>query len=103
MANGKLVSIMVIGVCVLQLYLPGVTSLKAKRSILKPLLHQLRRRFEVAAAEVNCHDVWQSAGVAIVAVANESGHIHQVLEKAVHWIEVHDPRVEVIDWQVELR
>jgi len=94
---------MVIGVCILQLYLPSVASLKAKRSILKPLLHQLRRRFEVATAEVDHQDVWQSADVAVVAVANESGHIHRVLERAVHWVEAYDPRVEVIDWQVELR
>ncbi|MBN1249178.1 MAG: DUF503 domain-containing protein, partial [Anaerolineae bacterium] len=59
---------MIIGACTLHLYLPGVTSLKEKRSVVKPLLHQLRRRFEIAAAEVDHQDVWQSADIGIVAV-----------------------------------
>jgi len=94
---------MIIGACTIQLYLPGVFSLKEKRGVLKPLLNQLRRRFEVAVAEVGNQDVWQSADIAIVAVSNEAGHIYVVLEKAIHWIEEEYRGVEVLDWAVELR
>lgn len=94
---------MIIGACTVQLYLPGVNSLKEKRSRLKPILIDIRRRFNTAAVEIDNHDVWQSAGIAIVAVANESNHIYSVLEKAVHWIEENRFDVEVIDWTVELR
>lgn len=93
---------MVIGACAIQLHLPGNGSLKGKRSILKPLLHRLRREFELAAAEVGNNDVWQSAEIALVAVANEAGHVHAVLERAVHWIETHRPDVQVVDWQIEI-
>ena len=75
---------MIIGACTIQLYLPGVFSLKEKRGVLKPLLNQLRRQFEVAAAEVGNQDTWQSADIAVIAVSNESGHIYAVLEKAVY-------------------
>jgi hypothetical protein len=94
---------MIIGACIVHLYLPGAFSLKDKRSMLKPLLHQLRRRFEVAVAEVGEQDTWQSTDVAIVAVSNASGHIYAVLEKAVHWIEDEYRVVQVMDWSVELR
>ena len=94
---------MVIGACRLHLYLPGVASLKEKRSIIKPLLNQLRRRFEVAAAEVDHQDVWQTADIAVVAVATESGHIYAVLERAIHWVEDNYVQVQVIDWETELR
>lgn len=94
---------MIIGACTVQLYLPGVFSLKEKRGVLKPLLNQLRRQFEVAVAEVGQNDTWQSADIAIVAVSNEAGHIYAVLEKAVHWIEEEYRGVEVMDWSVELR
>ena len=94
---------MIIGACSIQLFLPGVLSLKEKRSRLKPLLNDIRRRFNIAAAEVENHDVWQSAGIAIVAVANDSKHIYSVLEKAVQWIDENHFDVEVLDWAVELR
>ena len=94
---------MVIGACTLRLYLPGVASLKEKRAILKPLLTQLRRTFDIAAAEVDHHDVWQSSAVALVAVSTESGHVYAVLENAVHWVEDQYRQVEVLDWDVELR
>lgn len=94
---------MIIGACTIQLYLPGVASLKEKRGLLKPLLTQLRRRFEVAAAEVAHQDRWQSAGIAIVAVANESRHVYAVLENAVHWIENEYRDIEITAWSVELR
>ena len=94
---------MIIGACTLELYLPGVASLKEKRSRLKPLLNDIKRRYNIAAAEIDKHDIWQSADIAIVAVATDSNHIYSVLEKAVHWIEDHHFEVEVLDWSVELR
>ncbi|MGC9467626.1 MAG: DUF503 domain-containing protein [Anaerolineae bacterium] len=94
---------MIIGACTLRLYLPGIASLKEKRGVLKPLLHQLRRQFEVAVAEIDHQDVWQTSDIAVVAVATEAGHIYAVLENAVHWIEDHYYQVQVVDWQMELR
>ena len=93
---------MIIGACSVELYLPGSGSLKGKRSILKPILNQLRRKFDLAAAEVAHNDVWQSAAVALVTVANDPGHVHTVLERSVHWIETHHPEVQVVDWEIEI-
>jgi len=93
---------MVIGSCIIELYLPGNGSLKGKRRVLKPLLIRLRREFDLAAAEVGENDVWQSAQIAIVTVANDPGHVHAVLERAARWIEPHFPDVQVIDWQIEI-
>ena len=94
---------MIIGACVIQLHLPGVSSLKEKRSRLKPLLNDIRRRFNIAAAEIDKHDIWKSADIAIVADANDSTYIYSVLEKVVHWIDEHRFDVEILDWTVELR
>ena len=93
---------MVIGSCRVELHLPGNGSLKGKRSILKPLLSHLHREFNLATAEVGSNDAWQSAEVALVAVANEAGHVHSVLERAVRWVEAHHPEVQVVDWQIEM-
>ena len=93
---------MVIGACRVELHLPGNGSLKGKRGILKPLLARLRREFNLAAAEVGRNDAWQSAEIGLAAVANDSGHVHAVLERAVHWIETHHPEVQVVDWEIEI-
>ena len=93
---------MVIGICNVELHLPGNGSLKGKRSILKPLLARLRRKFNLAAAEVGRNDAWQSAEIAFVTVANDPGHVHAVLERAVRWIETHHPEVQVVDWEIEV-
>lgn len=93
---------MVIGACSVELYLPGNGSLKAKRSILKPLLTRLRREFNLATAEVGHNDVWQSAEIALVTVANDAGHVHAVLERAARWIDAHYREVQLVDWQIEI-
>jgi uncharacterized protein YlxP (DUF503 family) len=92
----------IIGACSVELHLPGNGSLKGKRSILKPLLARLRREFNLAAAEVGYNDVWQSAEIALVSVANDAGFVHAVLERAVRWIERQRPEVQVVDWQIEI-
>jgi uncharacterized protein YlxP (DUF503 family) len=94
---------MVIGVCRLRLHLPGCASLKEKRGRLRPLLARLRREFEAAVAEVDLQDVWQSAEVALVVVANEAGAVERRLEHAAAWVERNWPDLEVEDRRIELR
>ncbi len=94
---------MIIGACTLRLHLAGCTSLKEKRGRLKPLLARLRREFNVAAAEVELQDVWQSAEIAIVTVANETARVESQLDQIVRWVERSWPELEVVAAQVELR
>lgn len=95
--------VMVIGACCLRLRLPGCTSLKAKRSRVKPLLARLHREFNVAAAETGLQDVWQSAEITVVTVANDPARVQSQLETLAAWVEHNRPEVEVVDTQIELR
>lgn len=94
---------MIIAACTLKLHLSGCASLKEKRGLLKPLIARLHREFDVAVAEVEHQDVWQTAGLAIVAVGNNHGHLQAELQGIVSWIEHNRPEVEVADAQIELR
>lgn len=94
---------MVIAACRLRLHLPGCASLKEKRGLLKPLLARLRREFNIAAAEVDLNDVWQSADLALVGVSNDLGAVQSQLEHIVAWIERNRPEVEVVDARFEVR
>jgi hypothetical protein len=60
--------------------LGDVHSLKAKRSVVRPIVAELRRRFEVAAAETGSHDLHRRAELSVAVVSSDHAHVTQVLE-----------------------
>jgi uncharacterized protein len=93
---------MVVGICTIELSLPGNDSLKDKRSVLKPLVVRMRREFNVSVAEVDAQDAWRSATLGVAAVSNDAAYLHGLFERLVHWIENSRAPVEVVDWQIEI-
>jgi uncharacterized protein YlxP (DUF503 family) len=93
---------LVIGSLILHLSLPGIRSLKSKRSILKPLLHRIHRQFNVSSAEIERNDDWDEAIIACVCVGNENGYIQRMLQSIVDFIPPLFPNVEIIDHRIEL-
>ncbi len=89
--------------CLVNLSLPACRSLKEKRGRLAPLLAALRRRFELAAAEVGAQDAWTTSTVACAALSTDAVHNQQVLQAALHWIETHNLDVEVTSTAFEER
>ncbi|MBN2472146.1 MAG: DUF503 domain-containing protein [Anaerolineae bacterium] len=92
---------MVIGSCRIELDLPGISSLKHKRSVLKGLIAQVHKKFHVAAAEVDLHDVWQSSTLGLAVVSTSATHAEAVLENVVRWIEDTRPDMMVVDYDIE--
>jgi hypothetical protein len=78
---------MTIGVLKAQLYMPGVTSLKAKRSIVKSLSGRLKSRFNISIAEVDHNDNKTSAVIALVMVANDARFIDGQLDKIINFMQ----------------
>lgn len=93
---------MVIGCCTIELHVPGASSLKDKRSVLKGVIHRIRREFNVSIAEVDDQDVLQSAVLGVVTVSTDSGHAHSQLTHVVNWIERHRLDAELVDYQIEM-
>lgn len=93
---------MVIGICTIELYIPGCDSLKEKRGVLKSLMARLHREFNISVTEIELHDVWQSAAIAVAVVTNGNAHAEQTLASVVRWIENNRPEVEVVGEEVEL-
>lgn len=98
----KIMARAVIGLCTLELYLPGMGSLKDKRSVLKSMLARLHNTFNVSAAEIDQHDTWQSAVIAIVLVSNSGKHTQQVMAKVVKWVEDTFPDVMITNETIEV-
>jgi len=57
-----------------------VHSLKQKRSLVRPVIAELRRRFEVAAAEAGHVDLHRRSLIGVAAVAADAGHVREVLD-----------------------
>lgn len=69
----------VIGVLTLDIHVEDSHSLKDKRHVVKSLKDRLRERFNVAVAEIDGLDSWQTSVVAAVTVSNDRVHAQQVL------------------------
>lgn len=92
---------MIIGASILELSLPGIHSLKEKRGILKSLIAQLQKKFNVAVAEVDFQDVWQSATLGVSVVSTHRGHAEEMLENIAAWIERYRPDIDLIENRIE--
>ncbi len=69
-----------IGVLTLEIFVEMSQSLKDKRHVVKSLKDRLRERFNVAVAEIDHLDSWQSSTIAVVTVANDRARAEQVLQ-----------------------
>lgn len=78
---------MVIGVCQISLSLPGITSLKAKRSIVRKVLDRTTNRFNVAAAEVGLQDAHRQAVLGFAVVSSDRRHASSMLESIASFVE----------------
>jgi uncharacterized protein len=90
-----------IAVGTVEIHLPDVGSLKGKRHVLKGLKDRLRRRFEIAVAEVDHQDSWERATLGLACVSASGRHANEVISKAMDYIEDNVDGY-VIDVQVEI-
>lgn len=93
---------MPIATLTLELLLPGCTTLKEKRGRLKPLIHALRKEFNVAAAELGHQDSHQVAIVGLVTLGNDSAYLDQALSVIPRWVETHRPDLQLMDHHLEI-
>jgi uncharacterized protein YlxP (DUF503 family) len=91
-----------IGVCTIDLRLPGNGSLKGKRSVVKSIVTRVSREFNVSVAEVDAQNLWQRAVLGVACVSSSADYAHGQLERVVQWIETHRPDVELLDYQIEM-
>jgi uncharacterized protein len=72
---------MFVGALELDVLLGDVHSLKQKRSVVRPVLAELRRRFDVAVAEAGHLDLHRRALLGVSCVAADHMHVTEVLER----------------------
>ncbi len=92
---------MLVALSAFDLRIPGCTSLKEKRSVVKSLTQALRAKFNVAVAEVDHHDQWQRSTIAVSAVAGEGYHLRKVAHEVERFV-ARQPLVEIIEHRMTL-
>ncbi|HEV7906880.1 MAG TPA: DUF503 domain-containing protein [Pseudonocardiaceae bacterium] len=71
---------MYVGALELDVLLGDVHSLKQKRSVIRPIVAELRRKFDVSAAEAGHLDLHRRALIGVAAVAADAEHVRDLLD-----------------------
>jgi uncharacterized protein YlxP (DUF503 family) len=69
-----------VGALELDVLLGDVHSLKQKRSVVRPVIAELRRKYEVSVAEAGHLDLHRRALIGVAVVAADTAHVRDVLD-----------------------
>lgn len=76
-----------VGLSEIELHLPGCRSLKEKRQVIKSIKDRARSRFNISISEVDHHDLWQRATLAIACASITAYQARKILAQVVKQIE----------------
>ncbi|GAB2937950.1 DUF503 domain-containing protein [Streptomyces mayteni] len=77
------------------LLLGDVHSLKEKRSVVRPIVAELQRRYAVSVAEVGGQDLHRRARIGLAVVSGDAGRLTEVLDRCERWV-AERPEVELL-------
>ncbi|MFI6943433.1 DUF503 domain-containing protein [Streptomyces sp. NPDC050418] len=72
---------MYVGTLSFDLLLGDVRSLKEKRSVIRPIVAELHRKFAVSVAEVGDQNLHRRAEIGVAMVSGDTGHLSDVLDR----------------------
>ncbi|MFJ9352542.1 DUF503 domain-containing protein [Streptomyces sp. NPDC101237] len=86
---------MYVGTLSFDLLLGDIHSLKEKRSVVRPIVAELRRKFAVSVAEVDHLDLHRRAGIGLAMVSGDTAHLTEVLDRCERLVAAR-PEVELL-------
>lgn len=84
-----------IGCLEFDVLLGDVRSLKQKRSVIRPVVAELQRKFRVSAAETDSYELYRRAGIGVAVVSGDRGHAVDILDAAERLVAAH-PEFELL-------
>ena len=90
------------GLLTIHFLLPGCASLKEKRGRIQPLIHRLKREFNISVAEMDLQDKWQETVITCGMVGNDQVHLEQSLQAIARWVGSNWLDLQVMDEKIEL-
>jgi len=90
-----------VGVLEIDLLLGDIQSLKEKRSVVRPIVAEVRRKFEVAAAESGHLELHRRSLIGVSVVAAEAAHCVEVMDACERLVAAR-PEIEVLSTRQRL-
>ncbi|KAA1424937.1 DUF503 domain-containing protein [Mumia zhuanghuii] len=75
-----------VGTIEFDLLLGDVHTLKEKRSLVRPLVADLRRTFDVSVAETDNQDLYRRATIGAAVVSGDNAHVIAVLDRIEQYV-----------------
>lgn len=91
-----------VGLLTLEIYIPGVGSLKEKRGNIKPLLARIRKEFNVSAAEIEDMDQLGHMVIGVAAVSVSADYAHGLLQRVAESVGEWRLDAELVDYTIEM-
>ena len=91
-----------VGLLTIELYVPGITSLKEKRGVVKPLIARLRKEFNVSVAEIDDNDQLGHAVLGVACVSPSADYAHGLLTRVAESVAEWRLDAELVDYRIEL-
>ncbi|WP_370107059.1 DUF503 domain-containing protein [Streptacidiphilus sp. BW17] len=93
---------MFVGTLTFDLLLGDVHSLKEKRSIVRPIVAELQRKYSVCAAETGNQELHRRAEIGLAVVSGESSYVVDILDSCERLVSGR-PEVELLAARRRLR
>ncbi|PDP88216.1 hypothetical protein CQJ94_06900 [Glycomyces fuscus] len=77
---------MYVGALTLDVLLGDVHSLKQKRSLVRPVIAELRRRFSVSVSETGEHDLYRRAEIGVAVAAPTAAHARDLMDSCERFV-----------------
>lgn len=77
------------------LLLGDVHSLKEKRSVIRPIIADVRRKFEVSVAEVDHRELHRRTGIGVAVVSADHAHVVEMLDACERFV-AYRPEVQLL-------
>lgn len=81
--------------------LGDVHSLKSKRSVVRPIVAEIRRRFQISIAEVDDAELYQRARLGVSVVSGDRAYIEQTLTRVEEMV-ARRPEIELLSSKMRL-
>lgn len=92
---------MIIGICTLEIFIYGASSLKDKRTILKSIIEKSKNKFNISIAEVSENNKWQKSVIGFTTVSNDKKVVDRTLEKVINFIDNFE-EIEILNIEEEI-
>jgi uncharacterized protein YlxP (DUF503 family) len=91
-----------VGLLTIEVYVPGITSLKEKRGVVKPLVARIRKDFNVSVAEIDDNDQLGHAVLGVACVSPSADYAHGLLTRVAESVSKWRLDAELVDYQIEI-